>query len=246
MKFWKRSTEEKLTICEGEHATDHRMIRLHPLQDKFLFRKSPDTLQEFRISQNYVKFVREFKDDRYAIDDFAYYKHEVVIMTKEGVMKRIFENGNSKRFEIEPGKPKWLTTIDGRTFKIDVNQMLEYCLISYNKLTQDVQENVAYVVELAPNEVKFINKVAFDTGVEFDLIRESRFDLLSGNFPAFLLITSMSNICLIFALHGIKIIQVGEEIDLGDNYEWSMTSEGNTFWIASGDGKVKFNVHTVK
>ncbi len=37
-----------------------------------------------------------------------------------------------------------------------------------------------------------------------------------GNFPAFFLVMSNSNIGLIFSVHGIKLVQVGKEIDLGD------------------------------
>ncbi len=37
-----------------------------------------------------------------------------------------------------------------------------------------------------------------------------------GNFPAFLVLMSKSNIGLVFSVHGIKLVQVGKEIDLGD------------------------------
>lgn len=39
--------------------------------------------------------------------------------------------------------------------------------------------------------------------------------MMSGNYPAFALTTTTSNVALAFSLHGIKIAQIGGEIDLG-------------------------------
>lgn len=37
---------------------------------------------------------------------------------------------------------------------------------------------------------------------------------MSGNYPAFVMTTTVSNVALAFSLHGIKIVQFGKEIDL--------------------------------
>lgn len=56
--------------------------------------------------------------------------------------------------------------------------------------------------------------------LEYDKIVFSKFDLMIGNFPAFYVITSESNVALIFSVHGIKLVQVGREIDLGNGSEF--------------------------
>lgn len=52
--------------------------------------------------------------------------------------------------------------------------------------------------------------------LEYDRIELAKFDLTLGNFPGFMLGTRISGVCMCFSVVGVRIVQAGGEIDLGN------------------------------
>ena len=88
------------------------MVKLNFGKDRILFRKDRSCLQEYVIKSQTVELFSEFNDEKFVIDDFGFYRNkvrkgeenQVIIISTQGILKRITENGSSRKFEIDAGR----------------------------------------------------------------------------------------------------------------------------------------------
>jgi hypothetical protein len=176
LKVYQKTSGDILTLEEGEHVEERRMLLMGPTKDRFLFRKSSNCLQEYTILHNTPKLSKEYFDDKQIIEDFCYYRskggqtgkeasslsdnnseYHVLIITQSGILRRVdTATGKSRKFEIDP---------EGDTFKICFCEFLSYILITFTRNQLDNIEQVAYVAAIDDSDIKFVNNVYFQTGV---------------------------------------------------------------------------------
>ena len=176
LKVYQKTTGDILTLDEGQHIQERRILFMGPAKDRFLFRKNHHCLQEYIIVHHTPKLSKEYFDEKQVIEDFCYYrskgvqtgkaasalnemKHEydVLIMTQTGILRRVnTKTGKSRKFEIDP---------TGDTFKICFCEFLSYILITFTRNQLDNIEQVAYVAAIDDSDIKFVNNVYFQTGV---------------------------------------------------------------------------------
>lgn len=88
-------------------------------------------------------------------------------------------------------------------------------MICFNRTQEAGSEHVALIVEFKEDgQLDIINRVAFNTEIEFDFIKCLRFDMTVKNFPCFMITTTMSCMALVFSVQGIKVKQIGGEVEL--------------------------------
>lgn len=174
LKVYQKLSGEIVTLEEGEHIEEKRMLLMGPTKDRLLFRKNNHCLQEYTILHNTPKLSKEYIDEKQVIEDFCYYRsktddkkqgsssnkkseYHVLIMANTGILRRIDTvTGKSRKFEIDP---------EGETFKICFCEFLSYILITFTRNQMDNSEQVAYVALIDDNDIKFVNNVYFQTGV---------------------------------------------------------------------------------
>lgn len=174
LKVYQKLSGDIISLEEGEHIEERRMLFMGPTKDRFLFRKSNHCLQEYTIMHNTPKLSKEYIDQKQVIEDFCYYRskidegklssaaskvseYHVLIITNTGILRRIdTATGKSRKFEIES---------DGETFKICFCEFLSYILITFTRNQSDNEEQVAYVAAIDDKDIKFVNNVYFQTGV---------------------------------------------------------------------------------
>lgn len=166
--------ETKVTkfIEDGEFVEESRIIVMSPKKDKLLFRKTDHTLSEYSISRSGMTFLRHHTDDKMVITDFCFYhsadkktaNDQVLIMSKQGVLKRIQAGtGAARKFEISQGST--CSQLEGKNFKLAYCNFLSYLLVSFNRQGDSGMQHVAFVVQMLPDEINFVNEVLFDTGI---------------------------------------------------------------------------------
>ena len=234
------STRQNVVIDDGDFVQDSRLLLMSPKKDRILFRKNDHTLSEYLIQNNGLKLHRHLTDEKHVISDFCYYRSQdkdskndqILVLSNNGVLKRInCSTGQSRKFEISTGTSFPLIK-DGKNFQISFCNFLSYILITFNRKGDDGMHHVAFVIQPKPDELNFINEVVFNTGIgtviftlDYDTVQHASFSLMCGNYPAFVLATSASNVALGFSIHGVKIVQVGSEYDL-ESGSLKVTSRG--------------------